>query len=80
MIGSSVQVFGDSNPLILRGSAVKLLGFLFLLAGWGIVLTALMLLSKMPARTAFVIAGLGVEAVGFALIVRSHPIPRGEEE
>jgi uncharacterized membrane protein YccC len=59
---------------------VKLLGFLLLLAGWGIILTAVVLLSQTPARMAFVIAGLGVEALGFALVIRSHPIARGEEE
>ena len=70
-------VFDQLDP---RGVAVKLLGFLLLLAGWAIVLAAVILLSQMSARTAFVIAGLGVEMLGFALVVRSHPISRGEEE
>jgi hypothetical protein len=59
---------------------LKLLGFLLLLAGWGIILAALILLSQTPSRTAFVIAGLGVEVLGFTLVIRSHPISRGEEE
>lgn len=59
---------------------MKLLGFLLLLAGWGIILAAVILLSQMPARMVFVIAGFGVEMLGFALVVRSHPISRGEEE
>ena len=59
---------------------MKLLGFLLLLAGWGIILAAVVLLSQTPARMAFVIAGLGVEVLGFALVIRSHPISRGEEE
>jgi hypothetical protein len=63
-----------------RGVALKLLGFMMLLAGWGIILAAVILLSQMPARMAFVIAGLGVEVLGFGLVVRSHPISKGEEE
>lgn len=59
---------------------MRILGFLLLLAGWGIILAAIILLSQTPARMAFVIAGLGVEVLGFALVIRSHPISRGEEE
>jgi hypothetical protein len=59
---------------------LKLLGFLLLLAGWGIVLAAVALLPPSVSRTIFVLAGLGVEMLGLALVVRSHPIPRGEEE
>jgi hypothetical protein len=68
------------DQLASRGVVLKLLGFLLLLAGWGIILAAMVLLSQTPARIAFVIAGLGIETVGFALVVRSHPISRGEEE
>jgi hypothetical protein len=62
---------GERNPM-------KLLGFLFLLAGWAIVVCALALLQPGP-RVAFVLAGMGVEILGLVLIIRSHPLLRGEE-
>jgi len=57
---------------------MKLLGFLMLLAGWAIVLSALVLLAPAPARTGFVLAGIGVEVMGLVLVVRSHLFMRGE--
>jgi len=59
---------------------MKFLGFLLLLAGWGIVLTALALLSASTSRVAFVLAGVGVEILGLVLVIRTHPAPRGERE
>lgn len=59
---------------------MKLLGFLLLAAGWGIVLAAVALLSSALPRAGFVLAGIGVEVLGLVLVIRSHPIPRGEEE
>jgi hypothetical protein len=58
---------------------MKLAGFLLLLAGWGIVLVAVVLLPATSTRAAFVLAGLGVEAFGLTLVVRSHLGPRAEE-
>jgi hypothetical protein len=57
---------------------MKLVGFLLLLAGWGIVLAAVALLRSELPRTGFVLAGLGVEALGLVLVVRAHMVPRGE--
>ncbi len=57
---------------------MKLAGFLLLLAGWGIVLGAVVLLASAPPRTGFVLAGLGVEVLGLILVVRSHLVLRGE--
>jgi hypothetical protein len=57
---------------------MKLSGILFLLAGWGIALSALVLLRSTPARTAFVLAGIAVELMGMFLLFRSHLLP-GEE-
>jgi hypothetical protein len=57
---------------------MKLAGFLLLLAGWLIALTAVVLLRQGPPLTAFVLAGLGVEALGLALAIRSHFVPRGK--
>jgi hypothetical protein len=59
-------------------SGMKVAGFLLLLAGWGLVLSALILLASGVARSAFVMMGVGVEALGLTLAVRSHLIPRRE--
>lgn len=58
---------------------MKIFGFLLLLAGWGLVLTALRLLASAP-RAAFVLAGLGVEIVGLALVMRAHLASQGARE
>ena len=57
---------------------MKFTGFLLLLAGWVIVLTALAVLANAPARTGFVCAGLGVEGLGLGLVFRAHLVIRGE--
>ena len=59
-----------------RFDPLKPAGFLLLLTGWFLVLAALALLSKPAARGAFVAAGLGVEALGMVLVVRSHIAPK----
>ena len=51
---------------------MKTLGFLLLLAGWALVLFSLILLSKEPARTIFIVAALGVEITGIVLVIRAH--------
>jgi hypothetical protein len=57
---------------------MRFTGFLLLLSGWIIVLAAVVLLKASPQQVAFVLAGMGVEALGLGLVVRSHMIPRGE--
>jgi hypothetical protein len=57
---------------------MRLTGFLLLLAGWAIVLAALILLSQNGPRGAFVLAGVAVEALGLALVARSHLLLRRE--
>jgi hypothetical protein len=57
---------------------MKLAGFLLLLAGWGIVLSAVVLLASVLPRGCFVLAGMGVEVMGLILVVRSHLLLRGE--
>ena len=57
---------------------MKLAGFLLLLAGWGIVLAAIALLASVSQRAVFVLAGIGVEILGLALVVRSHLVLPGE--
>ncbi len=56
---------------------MKLAGFLLLPAGWVIVLTAIVLLPPGSARGAFLLAGLGIQALGMGLVVRAHmPEPK----
>jgi hypothetical protein len=59
---------------------MKILGFLILLAGWFIVLSALVLLSKEGARGVFIFAGIGVEVTGLVLVIRAHMAPRSLED
>jgi|GEM_PF-566425 len=57
--------------------ALRLAGFLLMLAGWVISLAALALLASLPSRTCFVLAGIGIELLGFVFAARSHLHPRG---
>ena len=59
---------------------MKILGFLLLLSGWAIALTAVALLREEVPRAAFVLAGAGVEIVGLVLVIRAHPALRGERD
>jgi hypothetical protein len=56
---------------------LKIGGFFFLLSGWAIVLSAVALLSPAAAEGGFVAAGLALEIVGLALLVRGHMALRG---
>jgi len=58
---------------------MKLAGFLLLPAGWLIVLTAIVVLPAGSARAAFLLAGLGIEALGMGLVVRAHSPVFGEK-
>ena len=51
---------------------MRLAGLFLLLAGWAIVLAALVLLPSAMPRVLFVAAGAAVEVLGFALVARSH--------
>lgn len=57
---------------------MKLAGFMLLLAGWGIVLAAVALLVPSVSQTAFALAGMGVEILGLALVIRAHLFARME--
>jgi hypothetical protein len=59
--------------------AMRAVGFLMLLAGWFLVLAAIVLLAAPPLRAAFVLAGIAVETIGLILIFRAHLIPREEK-
>ena len=58
---------------------MKVVGFLMLLAGWFLVLAAIVLFASPPLRAAFVLAGIAVEVLGLVLAFRSHLIPREEK-
>jgi len=56
---------------------MKIGGFLLLLSGWAIVMSALALLHG-GALSAFVVAGAITELLGLALVARIH-LPAGED-
>lgn len=58
---------------------MKFVGFLLLPAGWLLALAAIVLFAPLPLRTAFVLAGIAVEALGLILAFRSHLISREEK-
>ena len=58
---------------------MKAVAFLMLLAGWFLVLAAIVLFAAPPLRAAVVLAGLAVETLGLILVFRSHLIPREEK-
>jgi len=59
---------------------MKLAGFLLLLAGWGLVVSAVAMLASPSPRAVFVLAGTGVELLGLGLLVRAHLLPRPARE
>jgi hypothetical protein len=61
-----------------RRGPLKPAGFFLLIMGWLLVLSALILLGQGAARAGFVGAGVAVELLGLALVVRSHIAPKPE--
>ena len=59
---------------------MKIAGFLLLLAGWLLVLAAVVLLPAGGSRAAFVLAGMAVEVLALVLVFRSHRIPHRSHE
>lgn len=59
---------------------MKFAGLLLLLAGWGIVIVAIVILPSQVSRGVFVVAGLLVEMLGLVLFARSHCQPEGARE
>ena len=53
---------------------MKPAGFLLLVAGWAIVVAALLLLPSAASRVTFVLAGVAVQVLGLVLAVRSHRV------
>jgi hypothetical protein len=56
---------------------MKILGFLLLLSGCGIAFASVALLGAGTARVIFILAAMGVEAIGLVLVARAHPLVRG---
>ncbi len=57
---------------------MKLIGFLLLLAGWIITLTAVAILRSPAPRAGFVLAGFAVEILGLVMVFRSQLLRRRE--
>jgi membrane-bound ClpP family serine protease len=55
-------------------------GILLMIAGWILMIAAVLMLSSLPPRTAFCLAGLGVELLGFVLLARTHMPPRRKND
>jgi hypothetical protein len=58
---------------------MKFVGFLLLLAGWMLVLAAIVLLGSPLSRAVFVLAGLAVEGLGLTFVIRSHLVLREDK-
>jgi hypothetical protein len=58
---------------------MKFVGFLLLVTGWLLVLAAIVLLTASLSRAVFVLAGMGVEALGLSFVIRSHLILREDK-
>jgi hypothetical protein len=59
---------------------MKMAGLFLLLAGWLLVLSALVLLRAAWPQALFVLAGAGVEVLALVLLFRSHVIPHGRHQ
>lgn len=59
---------------------MRFLGFLLLVAGWVISLTAVALLNRKAPLIVFILAGIGVECMGLVFISRSHFLVRERTE
>jgi hypothetical protein len=77
--GSIVIFWADAEPASGWLQSMKIAGFLLLLAGWLLMLSALALLARGGPRSAFLLAGLGVELLGLVLFIRSHLRPKEDQ-
>ncbi len=58
---------------------MRLIGFVLMASGWGLVLAALAMLSAPTPRLAFALAGIAVQILGLVLTVRDH-LPRKNDK
>jgi hypothetical protein len=54
---------------------LRMAGLLMMVAGWILMLAAVVMLNSLPLRTGFAMAGLAVQMLGFVLLTRAH-IPK----
>ncbi len=59
---------------------MRAIGFLLMLSGWLIVVAALVLLTRLPERYGFVVAGLAVEVLGLVLLAQRYRTMQLEEK
>ena len=57
---------------------MKAAGFLLMLAGWLLVISAIVLLGAHVSRAVFVMAGMGVLVTGLVIVFRCHLLRREE--
>jgi hypothetical protein len=57
---------------------MRLAGFFLLLTGWGIAMSAMVLLVTALSQTAFVAVGMAIEILGFIFIARTDLLQRGD--
>jgi len=77
LIGTIKESINRASRISWCIAFMKIAGFLLLLAGWLLVLAAVVLLHPGAVRGAFALAGMGVQVLGLALVFRSHRIPHG---
>ena len=58
---------------------MRIAGFLLLLSGWFLVLSALVLLRAAWPQAVFILASVAVEVLGLAIIFRSYVLSRGKD-
>ena len=63
----------------IKGASLKLVACLLLLSGFFLVLAALVMLSSLAQRSAFVVAGFGVEVLGLSLLTHAYKTMRREQ-
>jgi hypothetical protein len=64
----------DNAGATKRVNAMKLTGMLLLLAGWGIVVCAVMMFPAPAPRATFIVAGVAVEILGMVLAFRREAL------
>ena len=57
---------------------MKIFGLLMLFSGWGLVVSALVLLRIPAARAGFVAVAIAIELLGLFLLFRAHMPVRGD--
>ena len=58
---------------------MRIASLLLMVAGWLIVLTAIVMLASGPAQVLFILVSLAIELTGFILLARSHLGVQGEK-